>query len=229
MIVVERDGQQLTFSMVMREVYSPYVQYRMLEDGIGYIYIKGFHGKVVKETQDALDALMEQGMEKLVLDVRDNLGGSLYDVTDIAGMFLPEGSIITTIRSRTSEDYSYKTKKEGIHVPIALLVNGHSASASELLAGALKDYSAAELFGKTTFGKGIVQTFFGLQRGRNGTMKFTTDAYYTPSGVCIQGEGITPDHEVDLPEDLTYYSIYTIPYEQDTQLQAAVNYLKESK
>lgn len=228
-IVVERDGQQLTFSMVMREVYSPYVQYRMLEDGIGYIYIKGFHGKVVKETQDALDALMEQGMEKLVLDVRDNLGGSLYDVTDIAGMFLPEGSIITTIRSRTSEDYSYKTKKEGIHVPIALLVNGHSASASELLAGALKDYGAAELFGKTTFGKGIVQTFFGLQRGRNGTMKFTTDAYYTPSGVCIQGEGITPDHEVDLPEDLTYYSIYTIPYEQDTQLQAAVNYLKESK
>ena len=114
-------------------------------------------------------------------------------------------------------------------MPIALLVNGHSASASELLAGALKDYGAAELFGKTTFGKGIVQTFFGLQRGRNGTMKFTTDAYYTPSGVCIQGEGITPDHEVDLPEDLTYYSIYTIPYEQDTQLQAAVNYLKESK
>ena len=103
----------------------------------------------MEQKKMTIDALMEQGMEKLVLDVRDNLGGSLYDVTDIAGMFLPEGSIITTIRSRTSEDYSYKTKKEGIHVPIALLVNGHSASASELLAGALKDYSAAELFGKT--------------------------------------------------------------------------------
>ena len=111
-------------------------------------------------------------------------------------------------------------------MPIAMLVNGYSASASELLSGALKDNGAAELFGTVTFGKGIVQTFFNINFGRDGTIKFTTDAYYTPADVCIQGTGITPDHIVELPEGLTYYNIPSIPYESDTQLQAAVEYLR---
>ena len=225
-VVIVRDGQELTFTVTMRQVYSPYVTYRMQEDGIGYIYISGFHGQVVREVKDALDDLKGQGMTALVLDVRDDLGGTLSDVCDIADIFLPKNKVITTVRSRINKEVVYRTHSDGLDLPIAMLVNGYSASASELLSGALKDNGVAELFGTVTFGKGIVQTFFDINFGRDGTIKFTTDAYYTPSDVCIQGTGITPDHIVELPEGLTYYSIPSIPYESDTQLQAAVAYLQ---
>ncbi len=225
-VVVLREGQKLTFTVSMRQVYSPYVTYRMLDDGIGYIYISAFHGQCVREVKEAMADLREQGMEELVLDVRNDLGGSLSDVCDIADIFLPKNCVITTVRSRVNKEVVYRTHSDGVDMPIAMLVNGYSASASELLSGALKDNGAAELFGTVTFGKGIVQTFFDINFGRDGTIKFTTDAYYTPSGVCIQGTGITPDHVVELPEDLTYYNIPSIPYESDTQLQAAVEYLK---
>ncbi len=225
-VVVLRDGQELSFTVTMRQVYSPYVTYKMLDDGIGYIYISGFHGQVVREVKDALADLKAQGMQALVLDVRDDLGGSLNDVCDIADLFLPKNQVITTVRSRINEEVVYKTHSDGVDLPIAMLVNGNSASASELLSGALKDNGVAKLFGTQTYGKGIVQTFFDINFGRDGTIKFTTDAYYTPAGVCIQGTGITPDEIVELPEGLTYYSIPSIPYESDTQLQAAVAYLK---
>ena len=225
-VVVLRNGQELTFTVTMRQVYSPYVTFKMLDDAIGYIYISGFHGQVVREVKDALADLKAQGMQALVLDVRDDLGGSLNDVCDIADLFLPKNQVITTVRSRINEEVVYKTHSDGVDMPIAMLVNGNSASASELLSGALKDNGIAKLFGTQTYGKGIVQTFFDISFGRDGTIKFTTDAYYTPSDVCIQGTGITPDEIVELPEGLTYYSIPSIPYESDTQLQAAVAYLK---
>ena len=225
-VVVLRNGQELTFTVTMRQVYSPYVTFKMLDDAIGYIYISGFHGQVVREVKDALADLKAQGMQALVLDVRDDLGGSLNDVCDIADIFLPKNKVITTVRSRINEEVVYRTHSDGVDMPIAMLVNGNSASASELLSGALKDNGAAELFGTVTFGKGIVQTFFDINFGKDGTIKFTTDAYYTPSDVCIQGTGITPDHIVELPEGLTYYNIPSIPYESDTQLQAAVEYLR---
>ena len=226
-IVVLRAGQELTFTVTMRQVYSPYVTYKMLDDSIGYIYISAFHGQVVREVKEALSDLKEKGMTGLVLDVRDDLGGSLSDVCDIADIFLPKNCVITTVRSRVNEETVYRTHSDGVDMPIAMLINGYSASASELLSGALKDNGVAELFGTVTYGKGIVQTFFDINFGKDGTIKFTTDAYYTPSDVCIQGTGITPDHIVELPDDLVYYSITSIPYEQDTQLQAAVAYLHD--
>ena len=225
-VVVLRNGQELTFTVTMRQVYSPYVTFKMLDDAIGYIYISGFHGQVVREVKDALADLKAQGMQALVLDVRDDLGGSLNDVCDIADIFLPKNKVITTVRSRINEEVVYRTHSDGVDMPIAMLVNGNSASASELLSGALKDNGIAKLFGTQTYGKGIVQTFFDINFGKDGTIKFTTDAYYTPSDVCIQGTGITPDHIVELPEGLTYYNIPSIPYESDTQLQAAVEYLR---
>ena len=225
-VVVLRDGQELTFTVVMRQVYSPYVTYKMLDSSIGYIYISAFHGQVVREVKDALEDLKGQGMKALVLDVRDDLGGSLNDVCDIADLFLPKGRVITTVKSRVNKETVFKTHSDGLDLPVAMLVNGYSASASELLSGALKDNGVAVLFGTVTYGKGIVQTYFDINFGRDGTIKFTTDAYYTPNDVCIQDTGITPDHIVELPEDVTYYSIPSIPYESDTQLQAAVEYLK---
>lgn len=224
-VVVERKGEQLSFTVTMRQVYQPFVEYKMLSGNIGYICIMEFHGDADEEVEKALAELKEQGMEKLVLDLRDNPGGSLSTVCSMAELFLPEDSLITTIRSRKGGEETYYTHDSGTDIPMAVLINGSSASASELLSGALKDHGRAKLFGTTTFGKGIVQTLFGVRGYYKGVIKFTTDAYYTPNDVCIHGEGVTPDVEVELGEDVVYYAVYDIPYEQDTQLQAAVEYL----
>lgn len=224
-IKVLRDGAELSFTIVPREVHTPAVSYRMLTDTIGYIRVTTFHGTCVKETEEALKELRAQGMKSLVFDLRDNLGGSLYDALDIADFFLPKNRIITSLRSRTDAEEKFYTKTDGIDIPMALLVNGYSASASELVAGAWKDYGAAYLIGTQTYGKGIVQSYFSIPE-TDGMLKITTEAYYTPNGVCIHGIGITPDEVLELSEEAQRYSISILPFELDTQLQAAITYLE---
>jgi len=224
--VIRRGEETLSFRIVAREVHTPSVSYRMLTDTIGYIHLTAFHGTCVEETKTAMKELREQGMKKLVLDFRDNLGGSLYDAINIADIFLPKDYIVTTLRSRDGKVTEYKTTESGIDIKTALLVNELSASASELVAGALKDYEAAYLIGTKTYGKGIVQTFFEIPE-TNGWFKLTTDAYYTPNGVCVQDDGITPDLIVELSEEAEKYSIDYIPEGLDTQLAAAIKYLED--
>lgn len=224
--VIRRGEETLSFRIVAREVHTPSVSYRMLTDTIGYIHLTAFHGTCVEETKAAMKELREQGMEKLVLDFRDNLGGSLYDAINIADIFLPKDYIVTTLRSRDGKVTEYKTTESGIDIKTVLLVNELSASASELVAGALKDYEAAYLIGTKTYGKGIVQTFFEIPE-TNGWFKLTTDAYYTPNGVCVQDDGITPDLIVELSEEAEMYSIDYIPEGLDTQLAAAIKYLED--
>lgn len=224
--VIRRGEETLSFRIVAREVHTPSVSYRMLTDTIGYIHLTAFHGTCVEETKTAMKELRAQGMEKLVLDFRDNLGGSLYDAINIADIFLPKDYIVTTLRSRDGKVTEYKTTESGIDIKTVLLVNELSASASELVAGALKDYEAAYLIGTKTYGKGIVQTFFEIPE-TNGWFKLTTDAYYTPNGVCVQDDGITPDLIVELSEEAEKYSIDYIPEGLDTQLAAAIKYLED--
>lgn len=222
-VTVDRGGEELVFVVTMREVYSPYVTCEMLTDTVGYLRIKAFQGECVSETQQALEELRAQGMQSLVLDVRDNLGGQLYAVNDIAACFLDKGSVITTVRSRTEAEVVYRTHTQGEPLPIAMLVNDYSASASELLAGALRDNGVAVLIGEKTYGKGIVQSYFGIYG--QGHIKFTTDAYYTPSGVCIQGDGLAPDIAVALSDELSALDVAMLAHEEDAQLQAALEYL----
>ena len=223
-IVIRRGEQSMSFDVVAREVHTPSVSYRMLTDEIGYIHIQTFHGTCVEETKTAVAELRKAGMRMLVLDLRDNLGGSLYDALDIADIFLPKNYIVTTLRSRDGSISEFRTKENGFDIKTVLLVNEYSASASELVAGALKDYEAAYLIGTQTYGKGIVQTFYEIPETK-GWIKFTSDAYYTPNGICVQDEGITPDEIVELPEEAKQYSIERIPTELDTQLAAAIRYL----
>ncbi len=225
-IKVLRQGEELLFSVAAREIYAPTVVYRMQTDTIGYLQLSGFHGECVTEVQEAVEELREQGMQALIFDVRDNPGGSLYDVCDIADLFLPKGLVITSLRSRTEQQQDYKTENNGFEFPMVLLVNGNSASASELLAGALQDHRRAYVIGEQTFGKGIVQSYF-LVPGTNGYVKITTEAYYTPNGVCIHGIGITPDLAVENSEEAKRYSVQTCPLEYDMQLQAAITYLDQ--
>ena len=224
--VIQRGDETLSFEIIAREVHTPAVSYRMLTDTIGYIHLQTFHGTCVEETRTAVKELRDAGMRTLVFDLRDNLGGSLYDAIDIADIFLPKDYIVTTLRSRDGKTVEYKTKQSGIDIRMVLLVNGYSASASELVAGAFKDYGAAYLIGTKTYGKGIVQSFFEV-RETKGWIKITTDAYYTPNGVCVQDEGITPDEIVELSEEAQSYSIDRIPFDLDLQLQAAIAYLEE--
>ena len=221
-----RGDEALEFTIVAREVHTPSVSFRMLNGTIGYIHIQAFHGTCVDETKDAIDELKKEGMTKLVLDLRDNLGGALNDAIDIADIFLPKNQIVTTLRTRNGDVTEYKTRNAGMDIETVLLVNELSASASELVAGALKDYEAAYLIGTKTYGKGIVQTFYEVPETK-GWLKITTDAYYTPNGICVQDEGITPNLIVTLSEEAKRYSIEQIPADLDAQLQAAIAYLED--
>lgn len=225
--VIMRGSEKLSFRLIAREVHTPAVSYRMLTDRIGYIHIISFHGTCVEETREAIAALLKSGMKELVLDLRDNLGGSLMDAVDVADLFLPKNHIVTTLRSRTDRVTEYKTKNGGMDINTVILVNEMTASASELVAGAMKDYEAAYLIGTKTYGKGIVQSFYKVDETK-GWLKLTTDAYFTPNGVCVQDEGITPDLIVELPEEAKKHSIEYIPSELDTQLTAAIKYLEEN-
>lgn len=225
-LLIRRGDELMTFTVIPREVRTPTVSYRMLTDTIGYIRVMKFHGECVEETKNAIEQLRNSGMKSLVFDLRDNLGGSLNDALDIADIFLPRDYVITSLRTRSGEETVYKTQTGGLDMRMVLLVNGMSASASELVAGAWKDHGAAYLIGTRTYGKGIVQSYFGISE-TGGMLKITTEAYYTPSGVCVHGEGIEPNQVVTLSEEGQRYSITTLPFELDTQLQAAIAYLED--
>jgi len=225
-LLIQRGEQRMTVTVIPREVHTPTVSYRMLTDTIGYLRVMKFHGDCVQETKDAIEHLRDAGMKSLVFDLRDNLGGSLNDALDIADIFLPRDYVITSLRSRKGEETVYKSKTGGLDIRMVLLVNEMSASASELVAGAWKDYDTAYLIGTRTFGKGIVQSFYGIDE-TGGMLKITTEAYYTPNGVCVHGEGIEPDLVVALSEEGQRYSVTTLPFELDTQLQAAIAYLED--
>lgn len=224
-LTLSRDGEAFAVTVEQDTINVPYATSELLDGGIGYLRITGFYGHVAQEAADAVQALTEQGARALIVDVRDNPGGGLTEVLDVADLFLGKGDLIVSIKSRTEQTVVYRAEEDAAcMLPLALLVNGNSASASELLAGALQDHGVATVIGTQTFGKGIVQTYFKLA-ANGGWVKLTTDAYYTPNDVCIHGVGITPDLVVELPEAYRDTALDSLPREQDTQLQAAMEQL----
>ncbi len=214
-ITVARDGQELTLSVERGEVWMDTVYYEMLEDSIGYIQLIEFDEVSLEQMKTALTALSEQGMEGLILDLRDNPGGLLTSVLDIADLFLDGGNIFymeeksgSQIRYDASSGVSYEGN-------LIVLVNENSASAAEVLAGTLKDHELATLVGTTTFGKGIVQTYYSLSDGSG--IKLTTAHYFTPNGTDIHGVGITPHIEVTNENS-----------SEDIQLKTAIELLQEA-
>ncbi len=226
-LVLRRGGETLTVSAAAAVYHVPYSAYEMLSGGVGYLRLIQFEGHVAEEAAEALESLKAQGAASLVLDLRGNPGGMLDQVLAVADLFLGEGELVASTRTRTETTRAYYTEDEdAFGLPVVVLVNGDSASASELLAGALKDHGAATVMGTQTYGKGIVQTFYRLP-ANGGYVKLTTDAYFTPSGVCVQDVGITPDVTVELPEAYRGVPLESLPREQDAQLAAAVAYLTE--
>lgn len=191
----------------------PTVSYRMLEDQIGYIQISEFGEVTAEQFAAAAEDLEAQGAQSFIFDLRDNGGGLLDSVCDILDTVLPKELLVYTEDKDGNREEEWALDDDRIDVPMAVLVNGNTASASEIFTGALKDYDEAEIIGTTTFGKGIVQSIIPLSDGS--AVKLTSAKYYTPSGVCIHGTGIEPDKVVE----------YDREAEEDNQLRAAMDYL----
>ena len=170
----------------------------MLDSKVGYLQITKFEDVTTEQFENAMKALDKKGMESLVLDLRDNPGGTLSSVVNVADYLLPKGKILS-IEDKNGNKKEYKSDASAFGKPMAVLINGNSASASEVLAGAIKDYKAGTLIGTTSFGKGIVQNIYSLSDGSG--LKLTTAKYYTPAGNYIHGKGIEPDIKIEQSKD----------------------------
>lgn len=220
----QSDNSTPEFEIVREEIVVKSVESRMLEDGMGYILITGFKENTYEQFMEAMEKLQEQGMRALVLDLRYNPGGSVRAVYQIGEEILPEGTMVYTVDNKENRR-DYICDGEYTDLPMAVLVNGSSASASEILAGAVKDRGAGTLIGTQTFGKGLVQRLFILPDGSG--LHITIQKYYTPNGTSIHGVGITPDEVVELPEEYAeVWEVAAIPEAEDTQLERAKEVLE---
>lgn len=214
-ISMMRGTDVLDFTLTRRSIEVPTVEYQMLDENIGYIAISEFDDVTDEQFIAALEDLKSQGMKNLAIDLRNN-GGGLVDVTcNILDQLLPEGLIVYTEDKNGERQEEYSDAEHYFDGKMAVLVNGNSASASEIFAGAIKDYGVGTLIGTQTFGKGIVQSLFPLSDGS--AIKITVSRYYTPAGNNIHGVGITPD--IILERDTES--------EEDNQLQKAIEVLSE--
>ncbi len=217
-IIRENESAPLEIDVERRKIESPTVEYEMLENGMAYIQIIEFDLVTTGQFEDAYEQAQTEGMKGLIIDLRGNPGGNLSTVCDIARMILPKGLIVyTEDKYGAREEYTCKGEN-AIQVPLVVLTDGLSASASEILAGAVKDYQIGTLVGTTTFGKGIVQKVINLSDGS--AVKLTVSSYFTPNGNNIHGIGIEPDVEVQFDAEL--YKNGT-----DNQLEKAKEILAE--
>jgi carboxyl-terminal processing protease len=218
-LTIYRNGQTLDVTVTREKVDIPTVASVMLkgsnDENIGYIMISGFEGVTSGQFEQAYNSLNEEGMQALVIDLRNNPGGLLTSVSDIADMLIPKGVITYTEDKKGKKDYVYSKDGE-IEVPLAVLVNGNSASASELLSAAVQDTGKGVIVGTNTYGKGVVQSTIRLADGS--AVKVTTAKYYTPNGVCIDGVGVKPDIEVELNPDYVLPDVVSKTASYDTQL-----------
>ena len=215
-LTVLRDGEEVEATAVRDTIEVQTVEYRMMDDQIGYISVSEFDDVTYDQFKTALDDLEGQKMQALVIDLRNNPGGNVETVTDMLKLLLPEGPIISIKdKNGNTEEMTCDGENE-FTKPLAVLVNGYSASASEIFSGAVQDYGTGIIVGTTTYGKGVVQQLISLGDGT--CLKVTIAEYYTPSGRSINGVGVTPDVEVEYQYDQNNP-------EADNQLDKAVEVL----
>ena len=212
-----------TMTVERKHIETDSVTSKMLDENIGYIAISQFIDKTDDDFKAEFDALKAEGMTSLVLDLRNNPGGYVESAVAIASNFVESGKTVAYTLNKAGDRVDYTAEGETTEIPIAILINGNSASASELLTGCLKDYGLAYVIGEQSFGKGIVQSVYTFSN--ESVLSVTTDRYYTPNGVCIHGSGISPDEVIPIDEE-KYARINSLTIDEDEQLLAAVNHLK---
>lgn len=214
-ITVLRGEEYIDFDIERKAIKVYHVESEMLENNIGYISLLTFDEGCAEEFKNAYLDLESKGAKKIIIDLRNNTGGLVNECLEIADMILPKGDIeLITLDAKGNKDINKSSKDPIIEGEIVVLVNEYSASASEILVAALKENNKAEVVGKTTYGKGVIQSVLSLNDGS--VLKLTVSEYFTPTEQKINKVGITPDYEVDLPEDL----------KEDTQLNKAIELLK---
>lgn len=233
-LTVLRGQEQLTLTVQAADVEIPTVSGQMLQGDIGYLKISEFASVTVEQFRETLDQLKDDGMKKLVADVRGNPGGNLDSVCDILDELLPEGLIVYTEDKAGSREEYTSDEQQRFDGPVAVLVNGNSASAAEIFAGAIQDYELGPVVGTTTYGKGVVQRTYLLDDGS--ALKLTTETYFTPNGREIEGTGIEPDVTVETGESedgqdsaqtAETVDMGTVDLETDEQLRTAVELLED--
>ncbi len=211
-LVIDRDGERIELKLKTEEITVASV-YSKNMDGIGYIQITTFDEQTYNEFMTEYEKLRKENIKSLIIDLRDNGGGVYDEVVKIAKEIIPKGLIVYTEDKNGKKEEQY-SEGNGIDIPLAVLINEQSASASEILAGAVKDRECGTLIGKKTYGKGVVQGWFTIKDGTS--IKLTIAKYFTPNGVCIDGVGIQPDIEVEEGN-----------YSTDLQLKKALEILKK--
>lgn len=192
-------GEEEELTITRDTIEAQTVSCEMKEGNVGYIRITEFDTVTYEQYKEALEDLEDQGMERLIVDLRSNPGGNLDTVCDILDLMLPEGLIVYT-EDKNGEREEYSSDEENqFDKPLVVMMNGYSASASEIFAGAIQDYGLGQIVGTQSYGKGVVQSVFDLQDGTS--VKLTIAEYFTPNGRSIDGEGITPDVEVEYQYD----------------------------
>jgi carboxyl-terminal processing protease len=219
-ITIIRSGKAdpMEFSITRRIVEVPTIEYEMLDNKIGYISVSEFDEVTAEQYRKAIDDLESQGEKGLIVDIRNNPGGMLDTVVDMLDRMLPKDLIVYTEDKYGTREEKTSDGKEEFDKPVVVLINGNSASASEIFAGAMQDYKRGTIVGTTSFGKGIVQSIIPLNDGT--AIKVTVSKYYTPNGKNIHGIGIKPDVEVQLDEALRTKPV--IEKKEDNQLKKAI-------
>nr|WP_269142450.1 S41 family peptidase [Proteiniclasticum sediminis] len=220
-LTILRNGTEEEVTIVRASITLVNVQSEMLEGNIGHVTLLQFTEGIAAQVREAVGTLKAQGAKGIILDLRGNPGGFLDEAVGLGSLFIDKGkTILYTLDKGNQKKEYYSAGGDYIGMPLVLLIDEGSASASEVVAGALKDYGAATLVGQKTFGKGIVQMVYNV--GDTEGVKVTVSSYYSPKGINIHGEGIHPDVEVKLPEDVQA----PLTLENDTQLQKAVEVLR---
>lgn len=226
-VTVMRGLETIDFDITRKVVNINYVEHQILDGNIGYVMVYDFLGDSVEGFAAALDSFKAADVSGMIIDLRNNGGGLLDASVDMADMILPEG-VVVSMRDKAGNEQAYSIDDEYYDVPMVVLVNEYSASASEILAGAIRDCGEGTLVGTKTFGKGVVQSVVDFPDGSG--LKVTTARYFTPSGECIHEVGIEPHVTVELDEDaVTLYGINNLPHEADAQLQKAIELLKSGE
>ena len=224
-VTIVRDGKEEELNIVRKKITVDHVASQMLEDNIGYIQVDSFDSGVADRAEEQLNELKEKGAKGIILDLRSNGGGIVDEATGIADLFLNKGETVLITKGKSENEDETKAKKDPIikDIPLVVLVNQGSASASEILAGALKDKYGATIVGMNTYGKGVIQTLYSLSNG--GGLKITTEEYYTPNHNKINKVGIKPDVEIELTKDSD--GNYETEMNKDAQLLKAEEIIKE--
>ena len=222
-ITLLRNGEELTVQVTRKQVQTPVALYEMLEGNIGLITIVNFDNRCAEETIAAIEALLADGAEKLIFDVRHNPGGYAREMVAVLDYLLPEGDLFRTVDYRGKENVETSDEAH-LEIPMAVLVNADSYSAAEFFAAALREYDAAVIVGEQTSGKGYFQYTYELSDGSG--VGLSVGKYYTPNGVSLEKVGITPDVEVAVTEEQASEIYYdTLEPGEDPQIQAAVDAL----